>query len=30
MDIRWNKVTIVLSTRSEEALTSKGLDLAPS
>ena len=28
IDIRWNKVTIVLSTHSESALTSKDLDLA--
>jgi len=28
IDIRWNKVTIVLSTHSEGALTSKDLDLA--
>jgi 4a-hydroxytetrahydrobiopterin dehydratase len=28
IDIRWNKVTCVLSTHSEGALTSKDLDLA--
>jgi 4a-hydroxytetrahydrobiopterin dehydratase len=28
IDIRWNKVTCVLSTHSEDALTSKDLDLA--
>lgn len=28
IDIRWNKVTIMLSTHSENALTSKDLDLA--
>ena len=28
IDIRWNKVTIVLSTHSESALTSKDLGLA--
>ena len=28
IDIRWNKVTIVLSTHSEGALTSKDLNLA--
>ena len=28
IDIRWNKVTIVLSTHSESALTSKDLNLA--
>ncbi|NHZ70405.1 MAG: hypothetical protein GWP18_02055, partial [Proteobacteria bacterium] len=28
IDIRWNKVTIVLSTHSEGALTSKDLALA--
>jgi 4a-hydroxytetrahydrobiopterin dehydratase len=28
IDIRWNKVTIVLSTHSEKALTSKDLNLA--
>ena len=28
IDIRWNNVTIVLSTHSEGALTSKDLDLA--
>jgi len=28
IDIRWNKVTVVLSTHSEGALTSKDLDLA--
>ncbi len=28
IDIRWNRVTIVLSTHSESALTSKDLDLA--
>jgi 4a-hydroxytetrahydrobiopterin dehydratase len=28
IDIRWNKVTIVLSTHSEQALTSKDLNLA--
>jgi 4a-hydroxytetrahydrobiopterin dehydratase len=28
IDIRWNKVTIVLSTHSEAALTSKDLGLA--
>ena len=28
IDIRWNKVTVVLSTHSEAALTSKDLDLA--
>lgn len=28
IDIRWNKVTIVLSTHSENALTSKDLHLA--
>jgi 4a-hydroxytetrahydrobiopterin dehydratase len=28
IDIRWNKVTIALSTHSEEALTSKDTELA--
>ncbi len=28
IDIRWNNVTCVLSTHSEDALTSKDLDLA--
>jgi 4a-hydroxytetrahydrobiopterin dehydratase len=28
IDIRWNKVTLVLSTHSEGALTSKDVDLA--
>jgi 4a-hydroxytetrahydrobiopterin dehydratase len=28
IDIRWNKVTCVLSTHSEDALTSKDLELA--
>ena len=28
IDIRWNKVTVVLSTHSENALTSKDLNLA--
>ena len=28
IDIRWNKVTLTLSTHSEGALTSKDLDLA--
>lgn len=28
IDIRWNEVTLVLSTHSEHALTSKDLDLA--
>lgn len=28
IDIRWNKVTVVLSTHSEGALTSKDTDLA--
>jgi 4a-hydroxytetrahydrobiopterin dehydratase len=28
IDIRWNKVTCVLSTHSEDALTSKDLALA--
>jgi 4a-hydroxytetrahydrobiopterin dehydratase len=28
IDIRWNKVTCILSTHSEDALTSKDLDLA--
>jgi 4a-hydroxytetrahydrobiopterin dehydratase len=28
IDIRWNKVTCVLSTHSERALTTKDLDLA--
>jgi 4a-hydroxytetrahydrobiopterin dehydratase len=28
IDIRWNKVTCILSTHSEDALTSRDLDLA--
>jgi 4a-hydroxytetrahydrobiopterin dehydratase len=28
IDIRWNKVTCILSTHSEDALTSKDLELA--